>query len=193
MTTLNLQVEASNEDAREDTFLETASITGINIYAQNTWVWVGQLFLDVTIPQGASIISAILSLYMYQVSGTRDDAHFDSHCDDTDDSAVYVAVGGTISDRDETSAYADVDEDDCGGPGWYEITMTGPVQEVVNRALFVSGNAVGTFQKPTAGIDWQIWAWDGDSAKAPKLDIDYSAVAVVVPVIMDTYRRRRVG
>lgn len=198
MTTLNLQVGASNGDGRMAGIANdagravgtgagvsniTETILSPGSHANNDEWSAGARFTSVTIANAATINSATFILTAqstYNAGANVVKYWVSAHA--SDNSGVLVATGGSLNttNRPRTTAVS---------AGWtqtsvtanteYSIDVTSVVQEIVNRAGWASGNAltiiVDTHADTTLN-EWQDYhAYDGDTARAPKLNIDYTA------------------
>lgn len=172
MTTLNLQVSASSDDAIENAS-GSVTLTGTTMVFNNAAFWIGYRFLSVTIPQGSTINSATLQYYV--VNTSRDDNEHDVYGQAADNAGTFTTTTNDISSRTRTTAKVTVTAD-AVGVGFYSVTgLAGVVQEITDRAGWVSGNALALIMDalvtPNLGPD----TWDNNPAQAAKLDIDYTA------------------
>lgn len=173
MTTINLQVSASSDDAFENN-VGTVTTNGTSMVFNNAGYWIGYRFLNVTIPQGATINSANLQYYV--TSTTRDDNEQDVYCEDVDDSATFTTGASNISSRTLTTAKTTVSADSVG-VGFYTVSITSAVQEVINRAGWVSGNDLSVIMDALTGVNLAPDTYDNSPTNAAKLDIDYTAAS----------------
>jgi len=180
MTTLNLQVDSSTDDGFE--YATGTTDVASNYIQVDASMWGGALWVA-AVPQGATIDSATLQVYVY--SGTSDNPVWDVYFEDADDAAAFSAGAGNydISGRDRTTAKTDWDELNLG-VGWESITVTDQVQEVVDRGSWASGNSMAAIAQGMTGSDCNVRPWDDSGGLGPKLDIDYSEGGVIV------FRRR---
>jgi hypothetical protein len=134
-------------------------------------------FPNATVPKGATVNSAVLQGYFFN----------------SDYDSVALTVAGIAADNRGAFAEADttptwttasvaVDISDVrtSGNGFYDIaTVTGIVQELVNRAGWASGNAMALgMHSWTSGL-LVIYPWDyDDHTYAPKLIINYTPPGV---------------
>lgn len=169
MPTLNLQVGASSDDARENSGAMSLAQTQIN--SSGTGQQLGFRWPNVTVPNAATITSAILSFY---VTSTSNDTPNGATVgmEDSDDAATFTATTDDIDDRTRTSTVAWSGTNI--GAGWQTVDVTTYVQAVVNRAGWVSGNAMAAILYGVSGSDVTITAWDGTPSQAAKLDITYT-------------------
>jgi len=173
MTTLNLQVGASTDDADEATD-GTMDLTSVNVFLIVATNWAGLALNDVTVPQGATVDTGTLQISI--PSTDYDDVYVDVYGEDEDDPGTFTSDNGDISGRTPTTAKKSVSASGVG-TGWYSITVTDPVQEIVNRGGFASGNDLVLIMDAQTSINLRFKAYDGDSGLAAKLDIDYTAAA----------------
>lgn len=184
MATLNLQVNASGNDGDQDQSGINGSITQTRIpigsFNGNAHMGAAR-FLNVTIAQGTTITSAILTLKALSTYSTGSTISCIAYAEAADNAAIYTATNNNISGRTRTTANsgakniqsvtAEVD---------YTWDVTTAVQEVVNRAGWVSGNAVSILIRDNSSTsnEWQdFYTYDNTTTKAPKLDITYGAAA----------------
>lgn len=171
MTTLNLQVSASSDDAFENA-VGTVTTNGTTMVFNNAGYWIGYRFTNVTIPQGATINMATLSYYV--TSTTRDDNEQDVYGNDVDDAATFTTAASNISSRTLTTAKTTVSADSVG-VGFYAVDVTAIVQEIIDRAGWASGNDLALLMDALTGVNLAPDTYDNVAANAAKLDIDYSA------------------
>jgi hypothetical protein len=175
MTTLNLQVGASLRDSREDAAAGATSPTSSSVRINASDCWGGFSFLNVTIPQGSTINSADFQYYIEDVD--HDDVNDVIYCEDADNSAEFSASNYDLSGRSRTSASVS-EVQASAGAGWRSAPdISALLQEVIDRPSWASGNALTVLMK--GGYDsapyLHIESYDGNSAQAAKLDIDYTA------------------
>ncbi len=180
MTTVNVQVGASSDDGHQ---IATGTSPNINanevgtIDADNEWG--GYRWLDVTVPNAATINTATCDFYFSFSSGDepKHDMDFEAH----DDAPTFIASTNNMSDRTLTGNPVLYDDTDLGAPGTFTSpSLVTPLQAVVDRSGWLSGKAVVlmVIQPTTEGArDWLTKSYDGDTALAAKLDIDYTAAA----------------
>jgi hypothetical protein len=172
MTELILRPLASADDVRGVS--ENLALDGTVIQVSGSSILALIRFPNMTIPQGATINSAVLQGYFFNTS-------YDS---------VALTVAGiaadnrgafTTTDTTPTWTTANVSVSlsnvMTSGSGFYTIaTVTGIVQEIVERAGWASGNAIALGMHSQTSGDLRIYAWDySDHTYAAKLIIDYTA------------------
>ena len=189
MTILNLQVGASTDDVvrwKDGDLWNLTNSNGSVGYGSSTYKGRGggMRFLNVTIPKGAIIIAAYLTLTA-QIDMSHTVVNGRIQIENADNGATF----STQENFDARSWSAAVDWDNI--PAWTaDVEYNSPslvdlIQAVVNRAGWSSENAMvfvlqdydqrsDTFYAPTVR---DYWHWDGSSAKAPKLHIEYTVPA----------------
>lgn len=183
-TTLNLQVGASADDAYEADDNTGFNSTGVLVVSIANTVAAsryngGMRFSNVLIPQGATIISAVLEVY--SIGTVNDDSAVDIFCNDVDN-AVNFSTDPDVTSRVRTTATVS-DNTDSVGTGWYAFPdISSVVQEVIDRAGWASGNAfvVLVDGQSTVNKDFRYRSYDGSAANAAKLTIVYTEQIAVI-------------
>jgi len=210
MTTWSGSVNASGNDAHQESITNnsgravasgsilsgdlTASVVSPGSHGGNDEYSAGLRFTGVTVPQGATITSAtfrITAQATYNASPNVVKYHVSA--EDSDNGTAFSTLPANnmhASTRARTTADA--------GP-WtltsvtgntnYSISVTSVVQEIVDRAGWVSGNALviilDTHADTTQG-EWQdFWAYDGSSSKAAYLEIEYNLGGTAYTLAVD--------
>lgn len=201
MTTLNLQIGASAGDSNMTSITNDAGrvYTGSGLCATNETLlspgshgsndewWTGARFTSVTIPQGATINSAS---YIMTCGGTYNASPnvvaFLVAAHAADNSGALTATGGDLNNttRPQTTAVSSTwTQTSLTLDTEYSIDITSVVQEIVNRAGWVSGNALTVLvcvATTTTVGEWQdYFSYDGSTTKAPELSVDYTAGGAV--------------
>jgi len=175
MTTLNLQVAASTDDAYESSGGSMDLDT--NYLRSEGGRTAGMRFNNVTIPQGATIDTADPQIYIY--STDYDDFDNTLYCEDEDDPGTFTTDDYDITSRTKTTANVS-DTTSSAGTGWHSFTdAAAPVQEVVNRGGWNSGNDLILLMYENGAAALRFWAWDYDTALASKLDVDYTTAQII--------------
>lgn len=179
-TTLDLQVGASEDDIwhRPHTINKTSNDYLIGKIGFTPYDSVAR-FINVTIPQGDTIDVAYLTLIV-RTSSSGTTVLSDVSLEDTDDSGQ-IADDADYHSRVQTAVVA---WDDI--PAWTDgetknsPSLVTPIQTVINRGGFSSGNALGV-RWADGGSDADVDAYrigssyNHDSAEAPQLHIEHSA------------------
>ena len=170
MTTLNLQVSASSDDARENS--GTVGLTGGSINIGGTNQRLGFRFTNVTIAQGLTVNQALVNFY---VTSTTNDSPGGSTvgCQDSDDAGTFTTGTNNITNRTRTTALTTWSGNNIGS-GYQAVDITAAVQEVINRPGWVSGNDIAVIIYGVTGADVTITTYDGNAALAATLAIDYA-------------------
>lgn len=176
MTTINIPIAAGTDDAFEDSTgaVATGSTSSGQLDAVNEWI--GMRFQNVTIPNAATINSATFSCVPWD-SG-NDEPDITIYCEATDDAAAFAGTSNNISGRSRTSASVNWSNSNLGATGterYNSASIVSPVQEVINRAGWASGNdlAILITQAGAASRDFRIWFYENGSL-IPELDVDYT-------------------
>ena len=180
MPTLNLQVVAGSDDAKEadDGTVFSSTQPNLAIYGDSDASVRrngGFRFSSVSIPVGAIINSASIQLFVYAVS--VDDMNADIHANDVDDTNDFVAEADVTS-RVKTTATVVWSENSLGLGFATSPEIKTVIQEIIDRGGWSDGNAImillfgksGSFK----GVNCR--AYDGEPTEAAKLDIVYNSV-----------------
>lgn len=180
MATLQVKVTDTADDGYEGTFFgfDTSLVaSGFNGFETG----VGFVrFLNVTVPQGATIDSATLTLNITGITGTPDTTLYGV---DEDNAAAFADPGNLPSAAARTTASADPDP---AGTGTKVITITSILQEIVDRGGWASGNALAFVAVDNAGSGANAWGAEdyGDAGTAEAvLDITYTAGGAAGPLV----------
>ena len=180
--TLDLQVGASSDDCYRKiepsyfslTDLDMASGDSTDVHYDYSG---GMRFTGVTIPQGASINVAYISLYAVQLLGTIPTTYING---EAADNAVTFVDAANYDGRARTTASTTWTPSAWVINTWYNSSsIVSVIQEIINRAGWASGNALVIFWRDNSG--WggsQKWvaarSYDGSTTYAPKLHIEYT-------------------
>jgi|GEM_PF-6896766 len=146
------------------------------------------LFTGVTVPQGATINSAILELNNSGAGNgsTPGPVPIRIHCEDADNPTMPTSA----SDANNRALTSPVDLSVAYTTGVYNLNITAAVQAVVNRAGFAAGNAIGVFMRSRATSTNQYIITSQYEISAPKLVIDYTAGGPPLAVFAHHYRQQ---
>jgi hypothetical protein len=174
MTELTLRPLASADDARGTS--GTMGLDGTLVQMNGSNILGLLRFPNATVPKNATINSAVLQGYFLNTS-------YDS---------VALTLAGIAADNrgaftttDTTPTWTtanvavNISNVMTSGNGFYTIaTVTGIVQEIVNRPGWASGNAIALGMHSLTSGEMRIYAWDySDNTYGAKLIIDYTAAA----------------
>jgi hypothetical protein len=158
-------IDLTDPNQRLDTFNTPSSSSGMR-------------FQGVTVPKGATITTAYLKVrarfdVLMPTEGTT---IYGQAAEDP----ITFSTSGDYDGRARTTASVYWSLASPPGPPWVaDIDYTSPeiktiVQEIVNRAGWVSGNDMVMFFVPDGNQDVWAYAYDGSATYAPKLHIEYT-------------------
>lgn len=156
----------------------------------NDYRCTGIRFQNVTIPQGASITSATLSIYLNWTTG--DDANMKIYGNLVADAQDFVDNANiiTVAQRPRTTAFTSwvADSIAAGGVGFYNAPdLADVIEEIVGQGTWVSGNdlvllLIGNTDQ-TKQIYFYAYEQTPVGTKGPKLEVVYEEVAEAEPTI----------
>ncbi len=178
-TALNIKIGAGANDAMElddgTGFDGTANFVDCNANATAGSRWnAGLRFPGVTIPNAATINTATLKVWFQ--STLRDDIDAEMLCEDVDNAANFTDTADVTS-RARTGVGATWVEDSMLTAGTTSPDFASAPQTVVNRGSWASGNAMVAFLDGLASATelTRIESYEGNTAEAAEIDIDYTA------------------
>lgn len=175
-TEFKRKVQSSTDDAEEQNDGDMELTSGDLDFFQSGIKYIGLRFTNVTIPDNATIISAVVKFTSEDNDGgTAGTANI--YCEKTANSSTFTNSDDDISDRTFTTAYSEW----TGVPSWirgshyYTADFTDAVQEVINQATWASGNAMSVlFHITVTGNDRDAISRDRSSGDAPELIVTYT-------------------
>lgn len=178
--TFDGQVAAAVDDARERqdgmAFDSGQAINKMDGDLTQNQRWISGFRWDsITIPQGATIEVAYAE--MYRNAASQDDPSANLHMEDVDDADDFNTTQDVLS-RARTAASATWQEVDLGVGFSQTSSIVDPVQEIVDRGTWASGNAMvllGVGRDDVDNRDYWPFAYEADTTKAPKLHIEFCA------------------
>lgn len=194
MTIVNLQVSASLDDVW-DNF--SSGFTGSNQFLTcgqygGTRYRSAMRFLNVAIPNAATILSAVLTL---RASSSFGIACYTKLSCLAADSATAPASTADWNGRAETTAKVDWDITSAwtAATNYPSVNFASAVQEVINRPGWISGNALVAVWKDDSSLltehNWrQVVSFNQSATFAPKLDIEYTLA--MPPVSVNRFARK---
>lgn len=186
------QVAAGTDDAHEgddgNNFDRTDTTVNMAAHANAASRFNGGFrFANIAIAQAATIQNAYLQLYF--LSG-QDNPWITVSAEDVDDAANFSDTADvTTRVGSRTSATVLVNATNLG-EGWYVIEgLTAIIQEIVDRALWASGQAMVILCEGNAGGSQACSArsYEGNSSQAAKLAISVGAADPLD--VVEAYRR----
>ena len=185
MATFSASTAASTDDGQEAA--GTVSLGGSNINANTAAQYIGLRFLNVTIPKGATISAASLDLYF--VSTAFDDPDVTIYAEATDDAATFTTTTNDMSGRTSTAATVNWNASSLGTGVKTSPSIVSIIQEIVNRAGWVSGNDIVILLKGNGSSSAiRVRAYDDGGGSYPTLNITYTASSPVT-VTLSTLSR----
>lgn len=195
-TTVDYQVSSSNGDSEQKSIPSdsgravtgsgTVSTTNVKLEigshsSGDEWSGAAR-FTGVAVPQGSTITSATFSLRAdSSYSASPNVVKIYVSAEDSDNAPALSTTSGDLnaSSRPRTTATTVADVSSITGGDWYDFDVTAVVQEIVDRAGWVSGNAwvflVDTHEDTTTN-EWQDWrSYNAAPADAPKITVTYGS------------------
>ncbi len=194
--TVNLQVNSSTDDGDQNSnandagryvpgdasIIENATALAPGSHNNNDEYSAGFRFTNVTVPRGATISAATLTLRSssgWDPGGINVSYYVSGH--DTDDANTITDSPFTQNlssvRRPRTTEYVVWDQSGTTTDVEESVSLPDVVQEIVDRSGWNSGNdmviILDTHEDTTLG-EWQeYYSYDGNASYAPKLDITY--------------------
>jgi hypothetical protein len=171
--TFVIRVNASANDATQTGTTVNLTSTTLDLSGAD---WVGQRFSNVTIPQGAYIISADVTF----TANNPNAGNFSTtlYGEAADNSTAFSTSSSNVSSRARTSAAAAWSATGNWNVGDVENTseLKTVVQEIVNRAGWASGNSLSILVKKIRG-NRRVHSYNGSPSQAPLLRVEYVVIA----------------
>jgi hypothetical protein len=172
MATFSASIAATNDDAQETGGTMLLSSTSLNAGATNQYI--GLHFPNVTIPQGSTISTAVLTCYI--VNTSYDDPDTTIYGDDADDSAALSSTSYDISSRTPTTATVAYSGSSLGAGFKDTPDIKTVIQEITDRSGWAGGNAMTLiFVGASAGSLYRIRPYENNSSQAASLAVTYTA------------------
>ena len=173
MTTVVVSPTASGDDGDQytgDTFT-TINATYVELATNKSATFVR--FPGVTVPQGATVDSAVLAVVSSTPKTAEGTATMRCHASNNSPRAT---TGTDVAALTRTTASTSVTWQATAAGQTKTGSVTAPVQEIINRAGWVSGNALQIIFQTTnvPNFNFGFYTWDNGS-DVPQLTIDYTA------------------
>lgn len=196
-TTLTLNVSASSDDARNvsgnGTFNSTVVTQHLGILSSTDY-WNGFRWLNVTVPQGATITSATIDLFSAGVSaGTTVELIF--YGVDEDDAATFAnntdnkPEGKARTTASVTKTITVANWSSTGFQSGSNIDVKDLVQEIVNRPGWTSGNALAIVGHDNGSTGTNSYVghstYDRAADRGAKLSIEYEDTPPATDIAFD--------
>ena len=160
---------ASADDAKQGTVMSLTATMSV----ANATNYLGVRFPNVTVPQGATINSATLTVNV--PSTTADTPNGVTWYGElATNAAAFTTTASDITNRALTSATLVWSGSDIGA-GDKALTVTSIVQEIVNQGGWASGNAMALLLYGVSSCTIQITSYDTSTTLCARLAIDYTA------------------
>jgi len=184
-TTITVQVNSSSDDCyvkrSGSTLLLNAYLPCGDFNSYDYDYESGMRFVNVTVPQGATIISAYLKLKGYSISGSYIIPTTRIIGENSSNPSTFSTYTDYVN-RPRTSIEVNWTPSSWSTNVWYTSpNIKDIIQAIVNRADWSSGNALVLFWQHTLGwsgteqwISAQSYDDPGDPANAPILEITYT-------------------
>lgn len=168
MTTFSTSIAASSDDAAQ--VGSTVTLTGTSIGLYGTTYYSGLRFQNVTIPKGATITNAYITL----INSPDDDPKLDIYAEATDDATTFTTASNNISGRTRTTAKTNWNVTNLGA--W--TTNNTPdiksvIQEITDRSGWSSGNDLNIIFVGLASCIYSFSAYD-IGTNYPAITIEYT-------------------
>lgn len=176
-TQLTRQIAASSDDVNEDgaTFDSTSATVWLGTGASTSASYAGFRFTNVSIPQGATISSAKLQVYVPSTTWIQMD--FTYAAENTANSATFSSSSKPSQRTLTTQTVTHSSNTQWVASTWYDLDeINTVVQPVISRADWASGNALTIVLKGTgsAYARKSVTSFDGTPANAVRLVITYT-------------------
>jgi hypothetical protein len=153
-------VSASSDDATQGSTSNTMYLTDTTLNTQggSAQRWWGLRFLNITVPQGATIMSA--NVTFRAASTTTAIPIMDVYGEDSDNALTFTTTASNISNRTGTAAVVWNMTAWTAGSNYLTPDLATPVQTIVNRAGWSSGNAIVVLGLTRTSDSKVAVAWD---------------------------------
>ena len=175
MPTLNLQVGASSDDARQ-VGVTMSALNAVNIKISASDRRGGFRFTGVSIPQGSTIDTATMQVNVENVS--NDDPDVIIYGEDADNTSTFTTTNNDITDRTQTTASTTWNSTGIGAGFQTTPSIQAIIQEIVDRPSFGESTMVILFYGQSSN-SIQILTYDQSTSNAAKLDIDYTTTVEI--------------
>lgn len=169
-------VSAGTDDAQEAATVMTTTATTIGASLDATTDWVGMRFTGVSVPKGATITSAFVSVV--PSATTEDEPLVTIYAEDVDNSATFTTGALNITSRARTGsvAWSSANLAATGASYHNSPDLSSPLQTVINRAGWATGNPISVLVQggTTTTRDLTIEAFENAGNNPPQLTINYT-------------------
>ena len=165
LSSCSIHISSGNDDAYEASgVMQTNESVIMQGKAWGTTYRGGYIFRNITIPKGAAIVRANLSLSYNWGSGSN--ASIDIYGENTSNSLIFSSSNNDISNRVKTTAKVDwnnLPNTSSTGTRTFTPDISSILQEIVNRVDWSSGNAMTFlfYEDPAAIDEWESISFEG--------------------------------
>ncbi len=175
------QISSSSGDAYQDG--SAGSVTSSTFFVGgNSQYFSGMRFDKVTVPRSATVKEAYIEVYV--PSDTWITTSYQMYAHASGNSPVF-STGSMPGTRQGTvSRVFHTSNTSWAGGTWQRLqALTGPIQEVVSRSDWVSGNALAVIVQGDGSIYARksVRAYDGGASYAPRLVVRYAGAPLATP------------
>ena len=179
--TYQARITSSTDDAEQNVSTTNTTSAALEIVqnGSGTPQIIGLRFINVTIPQGATITGT--TLRFVAETNTAETTTLTVQGQAIDNAPTFASVANNISTRARTSASTSWTPKPWAEGEDYSLSVSSSVQEIVNRQGWRSGNALA-FTISGTGLR-RATSFDGDAEKAPQLVVTYETKTTLNPEI----------
>ena len=183
---VDLRVVQGSDDAEETVSSGAVNLTSSDmelVFDGGTQQIVGLRFQDVTIPQGATLVSAVLEFTTDETDSGSTSIVINGQ--DADDAATFTTTNSDLSDRTTTTASVAW----SSLPAWNTVNeihqspdITTIIQEIIDRPGWASGNALAILIEAavsgcsSSACQRTAESFNAESGSAPVLRIEFEGV-----------------
>lgn len=186
MATWNGICGGNSDDAKEASGTVTLADTQILLSAGTHWA--GLRFPNCSVPKGAPIVSAVLTLEL--VAGNTDPGALVFYGEAADNAAAFTTAASNISGRTRTAANVAWSSGALGGGDKNSPDLAAILAEITGRAGYAAGNAVALILDATATTSLRFTSYDGSTSLCARLAVTYGGSMTSMAMY---YARRRMG
>jgi hypothetical protein len=194
MPTFSGQISTSSDDAAQATnnSVSTNGATAIVSLLTNRNSWVGFRFQNVTIPSGATISAATISVWCESSSETAMDAIL--YGNKVPNPSTFSATTSYISGLAETTANVTWNATITNGQFNASPDISAIITELIGQGSWASGNAMlFVFHAQSSANEAGIEMYDGSPSEAAELSITYTTASTGPPNPINLYGGRIAG
>jgi hypothetical protein len=169
-------VKASADDAEQGSSSTNLTSTDLELLVDSTLQTVGLRFAGVTVPRGATITKAYVQFTADRSTSSAVTLTVNGQA--ADNAAAFTTSSNSVSSRPRTTVKVvwppAAWSSGTRGPAQQTPNLSGVVQEIVNRAGWVSGNAIAVVISGSGTASRVATSFDGSGAAAPALHVEWT-------------------